>query len=217
MLPLDNVLPSAYIARNDSRYRREGSRPMTTPNIPVKHETALQVVHYLLSKVPAADKINIVKMAYVADKLHLLHYARTITRDQYFAMKYGPIGSNVLDICNLSTFIGLDTVRFASQYLEVKNETTIVAKQAMEHDLLSESDFAMLDQAIAKYKSGQDLVDFTHTFPEWKKFEADLLSGRTRKEPIPLDSMFALPPSHINLGVSEQEAQESKEIAAEVC
>jgi hypothetical protein len=195
----------------------EGSHPMTTPNIPVKHETAIQVVHYLLSKVPAADKINIVKMAYVADKLHLLHYARTITRDEYFAMKYGPIGSNVLDICNLSTFIGRNTLQYASKYLEVVDETKTKVKQEMEHDLLSETDFAMLDQAIAKYKSGEDLVDFTHTFPEWKKFEADLLSGRTRKEPIPLDSMFALPPAPINLGVSEQEAKESKEIAAEVC
>jgi uncharacterized phage-associated protein len=66
----------------------------------VNTKAVVQTIYYILQKTGSLEKMKIVKLVYLADKLHLLSFGRTITRDNYRAMKNGPVGSTTLDILN---------------------------------------------------------------------------------------------------------------------
>jgi len=55
----------------------------------------LQAVYYLSTKLGTIDKLHAIKYFYFADKYHLMKYSRMITNDTYYAMKMGPVASNV--------------------------------------------------------------------------------------------------------------------------
>jgi Protein of unknown function (DUF4065) len=55
--------------------------------------------YFLASKhLPQLTKWRICKLLFLADKLHLLRYGRPITGDAYYAMKLGPVPTNVLNV-----------------------------------------------------------------------------------------------------------------------
>lgn len=54
----------------------------------------IEAIYYILSKLGKMDKLKLLKLVYLADKYHLIYYGRTITNDDYYAMKHGPIASN---------------------------------------------------------------------------------------------------------------------------
>ena len=60
---------------------------------PLKAIAAIEVL--ALRNVPELSKYKIAKLIFLADKLHLVQYGRTITGDKYCAMEHGPVPSSV--------------------------------------------------------------------------------------------------------------------------
>jgi uncharacterized phage-associated protein len=86
-----------------------------------EHITTLQALHYMLRRLGGpTQKLKLIKLSYLADKYHLLHFGRTITRDGFKAMKLGPVGSNALNLLSLNEdFLGQETIAHAIQVLDV--------------------------------------------------------------------------------------------------
>ena len=61
----------------------------------------VQALCYFLTKIKRADKLRLVKLLFLADKYHLIHYGRTVTNDEYWAMPLGPVGTTTKDILTL--------------------------------------------------------------------------------------------------------------------
>lgn len=61
-------------------------------------EKAVASIGYLVQKT-GADLYSVMKMLYLADKLHLGRYGRTITGDSYTAMSKGPVPERAYNLC----------------------------------------------------------------------------------------------------------------------
>jgi hypothetical protein len=167
----------------------------------MKAKIATETIYYILKKLNKADKLQIVKLIYLADKYHLLLYGRTITGDQYFAVKHGPMGSMVDDVLNFNEdILGENDLAFANKLIERKNLNTYLPKNVEnEFEMLSESDKKALDFIIQKFGKEDmwKLKDYTHKYPEWKRYEKLFENQTTTREDIKTEDLISILPDNI--------------------
>ncbi|MBI3584762.1 MAG: SocA family protein [Nitrospinae bacterium] len=185
----------------------------------IETNTIIEALYYILAKIKSADKIKLVKLIYLADKYHLIHYGRTLTDDDYYAMEFGPVGSTVKDILEFNSFtLSKNEIKYASQLLEKVNENTFrvnTSSGEVELDMLSETDIEALDFAIKNFGSMSpwELSDYTHKFPEWYKHE-DLFENKSvkRKRIRPEELLSMVDDEYFK--VSSEHLEESRNILA---
>lgn len=153
---------------------------------------SVQAMHYIAKCLNrSVDKLTLLKLVFFADRYHLRKYARTITDDTYFALLYGPVASNTKDVLDdLQTDSAGEL--YAQRFIEQIDAKTYRAKDIQEElDYLSETDIEALDFAITNFgKMGSfQLVNLTHEYPEWKRFEHSLQNGM-RSERINMSDFF---------------------------
>ncbi|MVN90481.1 Panacea domain-containing protein [Mucilaginibacter aquatilis] len=154
------------------------------------------------------------KLVYLADKLHLRKYGRSITNDTYVAMKNGPVPSRTKDIILKSEWFGHDIVEYSNMYLTRPEGYNISSIGELESKVFSQTDLALLEQVYNEYGhlNEFDLSDYTHTFPEWKRFESQLTADRNRAFPIISDDLFLPLNSDRTLSQNEELLAMSKEV-----
>lgn len=121
------------------------------------------VILYLINKSPnkSIDRLKLMKLLWLADRYHLNKYGRKITKSEYKAMPFGSVASQILDLLNKSE----DSIR--------KIGYNQIALVEADERFLSKTDKEIIDIVWANLKDHHqlDLVDFSHKFPEWKRFE----------------------------------------------
>lgn len=135
--------------------------------------TSLHAVHCLLMTTGGKDKLSIIKLLFLADKYQLLHIGRTITRNKYVAMKYGPVLSQVLDLLD-----DIEGTRSDLNKCDVDTSSIIIedgiykTDASIEYDELSDSDIEAIKYICDTYKdkNSRQLVEYTHRFPEWQQY-----------------------------------------------
>lgn len=128
---------------------------------------------YVLTKGGTVTIHHLSKILYVADRSHIAKYGRTITGDDYVAMKNGPVPSRLYDFIKVAkgTSDGAFITRYAAfipDFLSCSN-IHVSAKRSPNMDFLSLSDIEALDEAInmvGQMDFGQR-TDFTHD-SAWK-------------------------------------------------
>ena len=155
----------------------------------------IQVLYYIGLKLNRTiDKLTALKLVFFADRYHLRKYFSLITNDQYYAMDYGPVASNVKSLISLEDYSELKDgeKKYFDSFLKlVGNFEYKVINNNIMLNMLSETDIEALDFAInnfGKYSS-KTLVDITHKFPEWKRFENSIKAGYKR-EKIVMEDFF---------------------------
>lgn len=182
-------------------------------------KTIVQSIYYLLRKNngKSLDKIKIIKLMYLADKYHLLKYGRTITNDNFYAMPNGPIGSVTLDILNFSNTeaFNIDEGNYTKKYIEKKGTYAFVAKDVKcDFNRLSKSDKEVLDFIFDNFAKMDKwaLVDFTHKYPEWKRYENLFKHNKTLREVIPVENVLSRVPEDPFSDISNEHIADSREI-----
>ena len=122
------------------------------------------------------DKLDVLKLIYLADRYHLRKFGRLITGDNYIAMQLGPVPSVAKNICNKHSSLTKEQRDFAYKYLLVNDNSTDVHSKRGEKDCFCVSEKEALKTALSISFKEEDLPDFTHHFPEWKKYESKLLT-----------------------------------------
>lgn len=177
--------------------------------------TVIEALYYILSKIDKADKIKLIKLIYLADKYHLIHYGRTITNDEYYAMEYGPVGSTVKDVLSFDSInLYQEELAYAEKLLEKVDSNTFIAKETdIELEMLSETDIEALNFVIEKFASMNQwkLKDYTHKYPEWYQHEYLFRNRRTKREKIDTSELFSLLDND-PIGMPENHIEESKKI-----
>jgi uncharacterized phage-associated protein len=174
--------------------------------------TTIEAIYYLLKNIGSADRLKIVKLIYLADKYHLFHYGRTITDGAYYAMSYGPVSSTVKDILNFNDFnMYPDEIKFASKLLKQvgKNDFDANDINNLEIKYLSETDIEALNYICKTFGtwSKDNLLNYTHKYPEWTKHEKKLKTG-SKREDIKTVELFSKIDNLFN--VSDDHIKESK-------
>ena len=112
----------------------------------------------------------------MADREHFKRYGRPITFEDYYALWYGPVASNALDLLNNNAWTmeraGIKALPFETEIGKVKTkagketETTFIRKplRDVNVDLFSKSDLQIFDEIIGKYgnASFEELFNMTH-------------------------------------------------------
>ena len=179
--------------------------------------TIVQALHYVLKRVGSANKLKLVKLLFLADKYHLQLFGRTITADEFIAMKRGPVGSVTKDILDFDQdWLESEDVEYSEKFLERVGDFDYKAKSIeCEYEMLSETDIKALDFVLTRFGalSHGQLIDLTHTFPEWARHEKELAEEVVKRAPIDTAEMFSqIIPDPLN--VSPRHVEESKAIYA---
>ena len=141
-----------------------------------KLDKIIELLLYLAHKRPGADKYQAVKFFYLADREHFRLYGRPITFDHYYALWYGPVGSNALDLLNGASpaLLGASekVLPFRTEKGTVKaksgkeTETTFIREplRPVNLEIFSKSDLQVFDKILSKFgnASFDDLFNRTH-------------------------------------------------------
>lgn len=157
-------------------------------------QTSAQALYYIAKNYNVngnTNKMGALKLLFFAEKYHLQQYGRMITNDTFFAMKNGPVASAARDI------LSFDDMNFHSDIIEnfiqkVDNNLYKATNLEIECDLLSETDIEALDFAIEKFGhlNQWELVEETHKYQEWKRYEKLFINQSTKRESVILEDFF---------------------------
>lgn len=171
-------------------------------------EKTVQTINFFARKSYRKNisKLDVLELIFLADRYHLRKYGRAITGDDYWAMESGPVPSAANNICDACSLIAsepsqcIETLKpseleYIKCYLVPQNQTKkIHSKARFDQELFSKSEIEAMEAAWEvkmNLKKGDSLSEFTHHFPEWKRFEAKIKLGETRIHMPPED--FFLP------------------------
>ena len=144
----------------------------------------------------SVDKLELLKLVYMADRYHLRKYGRLISGDTYYAMQLGPVPSVAKMICDARDNLTAEQREIADGYLEVDGND-IHSKKASCKNYFCESELEALQRTLWKAqlvrRSGESLPDFTHHFPEWKSKKRFLKTPNSKRKLDPVDFFKELP------------------------
>jgi len=139
------------------------------------------------------NKMKAIKLIYLADRLHLRKYGRPIIGDIYWAMKLGPVGSCAKSIAEL-TEVPVEVLAYAKKYIKPVDAKKQSFASIKDPDLsvFSKSDLECLEAVYARFsdKDQFELAELTHTFPEWAKFEREIMVKGKKRIKMSYDDFF---------------------------
>ncbi len=154
----------------------------TQIRFPYDRRKGVQTVLWLLNK--HGDKLNkmqLIKLIFLAEQYHLFHYGRPIVGGHYFAMKLGPVCSELLDDIDQSASQGI--FPFSLKGYEVVTNT------AANEDFLSESDIATL-MAINREYGDMDKYRLSSVTHKLRAYSNNWPEGSEGRNPLPYEDFF---------------------------
>mgnify|MGYP000930808099 CR=1 FL=1 len=155
-----------------------------------------EVMLYLTQKEGGKIEFKkLLKLTYLADRLHLRQHGRTVSTDFYVAMKKGPVASMTYDFCKAITSLeGADLgekAEIRSFFEKGENYYTVKSSKTPDLNNFSESEVESMNAVYDEYgsKNGEELSALSHTFHEWAQFRSQLEKNPTAF-PIDFSSFF---------------------------
>ncbi|WP_069659217.1 Panacea domain-containing protein [Arcticibacter eurypsychrophilus] len=182
-----------------------------------KYKKAVQAFNYIAEKNNGeVYKLKAIKLLWLADRLHLRKYGRTITGDNYVAMPYGPVASKSLDILNNQTSYEPnleEAIEYGNHFVELSNEI-IHSVNASNLRVFSQTDIESLDHVIATWNHIErfDLADISHEFPEWSRFEERFRISTQKRFNMDIYDFFQNVDKYEMFSDSNEELEITKEI-----
>ncbi|OGG60020.1 hypothetical protein A3C89_03905 [Candidatus Kaiserbacteria bacterium RIFCSPHIGHO2_02_FULL_50_50] len=148
-----------------------------------EYKKAIQAINYFVRERGGSEKkLNLLKLLFLADRYHIRRYGRPIFNDVYFAMTYGPVASAVKDVIEFSDFLSEMEKEYARGFLaKGKEDNAVESIASVDEKVFSKSDLEALRFVVENFED-KNLVTETHRYPEWKRFEAGLITIRSREE-----------------------------------
>ncbi len=137
------------------------------------------------------DMMKAIKLLFFADRYHIRKYGRPVVWSTYFAMKYGPVSSEALDLSN-GKIIQSNKKEIFNSFLN-KEKHELRSLKEIDRDVFSETDIEALNFAWENSKNFDQfkLAEITHAYPEWKKYEKFLEIHRGSRQLIDFKDFFS--------------------------
>jgi uncharacterized phage-associated protein len=157
-------------------------------------EKIIQIFYYIQKFSKTDSKIELIKFLFFGDRIHIREHFSLISLDRYEARKFGPVASIALDILNknkenLNNY-QTNEMKYLDKIIKINNYTRKINKVAF--DLLSKNEMHSLDKSIELF-SGTKLVDISHDYPEWKRFQDLFEKHLISSEIINIEDFFENP------------------------
>lgn len=170
---------------------------MAVKELGISPRRALETVLYIASRLTKPDVHEVLKIRYFADKLHFSEYGFPASGDQYFAMDFGPVATNIYDLLKVARGNGsdYDARRFGSLVKgALKVDSTkphgVHALREANTDFLSPSDVESIEKAIAEYGalSFEERTKLSHD-QAYEEAWAIAKQKQTRRHPMALKAI----------------------------
>ncbi|MEI8607839.1 Panacea domain-containing protein [Enterovibrio sp. Hal110] len=172
-----------------------------------KSQKSKQMIGYFIAK--SGGEINytkLLKLLYISDRTSLDKRGFPMTYDSYYAMKNGPVLSNIYNQIKNTKPNGYGACDWRSNLHRSENsQYSVTWTGDYEFGLLSESDLDVMKNTWDEFGDYDqwELIEHVHTFNEWE------CPGKSSR-PISYQKVLT------TLGYDEQEAQEiAEEISSE--
>ena len=128
----------------------------------------LEAFAYIADHAPSRKRnmYNVLKVFYLADKIHMERFGRFIFDDSYSAMAKGPVPSKAYDLMK-SIRDGSDLPFDMQSPVSLVDDNIVQVNRQANEDLFSGSDLACLDEII-NLSETKDLGDLSHD-EAWEK------------------------------------------------
>lgn len=144
----------------------------------------LQTLYYIQQHAPVSSKkydiMYILKIVFFAVRFHLRNYGTPFLNITFYAMRRGPVASEVMDIIQ-----GKMPYNMNSAEIELLKEVENIGEydyeiKKQDTDELPSSFLQSLDFAIDNFGEYDpfQLSEISHSYPEWKKHEEKLLTEK---------------------------------------
>jgi len=137
-----------------------------------KYIRILEAFAYIAERAPVRknNMYNVLKVFYLADKLHMDRYGRFIFDDEYSAMQKGPVPSAAYDLIKIIRAKKALPFSIEAPVQLAANHQVVPLRNADE-DVFSSSDLICLDEVI-EWSKTSDLGDLSHDVA-WKQTETN--------------------------------------------
>lgn len=117
------------------------------------------------SKDNTVNRLKLMKLLWLPDRVHLNKYGLSILKDNYKALPHSPVPSNTMDFSKNSI----------SENFHVKGYN-ITSEKEFDPKYFSTSDLEVMNFIWNKFGflNQFELRDISHKFPEWLRFEKEL-------------------------------------------
>ncbi len=157
------------------------------------YKKATQIINFFSRKEGTQiDKLKLIKLIWLSDRLHLRKFGRFITDDSYFAMKLGPVPSSVLDLIDANTFIFEESeLEYRNSFINLRGKLNVCSIAEVDEKVFSKTDLKVMEEVYSTYSqfTGDFLSDISHEFPEWRRHKKEIESGIRRKA-VDLNDFF---------------------------
>jgi hypothetical protein len=162
-------------------------------------DKGLAMLKYLLDKMGGVyNYMALLKLAFFSDRYHIRNFARPVSNDRYFALKFGPMPTRLKDIMDVVCYYGEDFTNIDAYRISLKDRKIDLSQ-------FSKSDILAMDFAVEHF--GQlglgnvfNLANLTHAYPEWDKYRATFSnnsnSSRKKEKMNYLDFLKNANPKH---------------------
>lgn len=112
--------------------------------------------------------LKLIKLLYLVERESLARFGAPLSYDTYVSMPHGPVVSSTLDRINTRE-VYQDGYWDRVIAPKTDHEVSLRDLDDVPDDQLSPAELALIDEIFARYGkwSRWQLVDFTHTLPEW--------------------------------------------------
>lgn len=119
--------------------------------------------------------VKLIKLLYLLDRESLLRWGRPVTTDKYVLMDKGPVVSRIYDLIRDEPSPNEQSVW--RQFISPPDNYEVKLLRKAGSDELSVAEENLIQETFDKYGgwSRWQLVDFTHTLPEWEDPEGSAL------------------------------------------
>ena len=171
----------------------------------IREKKIIQAIIFFASRSnrKTINRLKLMKLLWLSDRMHINKYGRLILKDQYNALPYGSIPCKAMDFSNINM----------SGYYSIK-EHNIKSESDFDAQYFSKSDIEVMEFVWKNYgtKGKYNLSDFSHKFPEWLRFKEnieDIKAPNSYKEDI--NDFFECPDIK-DFPFDEEETKKSKSI-----
>ncbi len=130
----------------------------------------IQILNLLANKEGwSINYTKAIKLLFFADKLYLRNFWKTISGDNYSALKLGPVPSSTFNVIKSPEEYNEHEI---NQYIK-KDDYNITSITDVDMDFFSKKEIETLDKIYQYFWSMnyQQLIDETHKYVEWKRHE----------------------------------------------
>jgi uncharacterized phage-associated protein len=139
------------------------------------------------------NKMKALKLLWLADRLHLRRYGRTITNDTYYALRNGPVASTASNIASNDTrYLSREVTEYSKQFVSAKTQRKFESVATVDEKVFSQTDRDALREVYEEFgKTDEEaLSELSHHYPEWMAFEEQLIKAPGSRHEMSLDDFF---------------------------